>query len=174
MKALLICGPSGSGKSTFVRQLIRQYPDKYIKAVQYTTRPRREGEAANEYVFVTPEEFKKVHSSLVGITHVNGNVYGSKIDFKEERIQIFILNKEGIADFQYMALSFEDAQVKTLGVYRDLEKCCAARTSRDPEFIKDEFKTLSLANAIFQNVSEDITPEVISDLDEVIQKLFGE
>ena len=174
MKALLICGPSGSGKSTFVRQLIRQYPNRYIKAVQYTTRPRRDGEAENEYMFVTPDEFKKVHSSLVGITHVNGNVYGSKIDFEEKKIQIFILNKEGISDFQYMAMSFKDAEVKTLGVYRDLEKCCEARTSRDREFIKEEFKTLSLANAIFQNVSEEITPETISDLNEVIKKLFGE
>jgi energy-coupling factor transporter ATP-binding protein EcfA2 len=170
MKALIVCGPSGSGKSTLVKHLVRQYPDKYIKAVQYTTRPRREGESPNEYRFVTPEEFKKVASSLAGITHVNGNTYGSEILPFEKRIQIFILNKEGIADFRYISACL-DGEIEVLGVSRNFHKCCEARPSRTPEFIREEFKTLALADAVYDNDKE-ISPENLSDLNTLIDSLF--
>jgi len=174
MKALLVCGPSGSGKSTLVKRLIRQYPDTYIKAVQYTTRPRREGEAADEYKFVSPEEFEQVSKSLVGVTHINGNSYGSIMNPDEQRIQIFILNKDGIVDFQFLTAAISERHVKTLGVSRDFEKCCLARPSRSPEYIRSEFATFKFADKVFDNHYDELNAEAIADLNEVVQKMFEE
>lgn len=174
MKALLVCGPSGSGKSTLVKSLIRQYPDQYTKAVQYTTRPRREGEAVNEYRFVTPEEFETVRNKLVGITNVNGNSYGSLMDMDESKIQIFILNKSGILNFQLITASISELEAKTLGVSRDFEKCCAARPSRSPEYIRNEFSVFKFADKVFDNHYEELDAEAIADLNEVVTSMFEE
>jgi len=174
MKNLIVCGPSGSGKSTLVKLLVQMFPDKYVKATQCTTRPRREGESPDEYKFVSHDEFKKLASSLVGITHIGENSYGSIMDGKEQRIQIFILNGDGIKDFRYIAQCLKNSTTKCLGVYRDLEKCCASRPSRDPEYIKSEFKVLEMADQTYANIYASLDDSIIKDLDKAIDILFGD
>lgn len=175
MKTLIICGPSGSGKSTLVKKLVEKYPEKYVKALQYTTRPRREGEAADEYKFVDKEEFRQAHSSLVGVTHINGNSYGSVLNTNERRIQIFILNQEGVNDFMHIASCLGDSlKIRCLGISRDIEECVKARPSRSREYIAEEFKVLLEADQIYSNIWPTLNDDVIADLDKTVDIVFGE
>ena len=51
-KLLVICGPSGSGKSYLENKLCELYPDKYTSLLQFTTRPRREEDKLDSYLFL--------------------------------------------------------------------------------------------------------------------------
>ncbi|MCL2846230.1 MAG: AAA family ATPase [Firmicutes bacterium] len=59
-KIVVIEGPSGAGKDTVIRELIRRYPNKYIKMISMTSREMRDGEAqGNPYIFVTRAQFEE-------------------------------------------------------------------------------------------------------------------
>ena len=54
-------GCAGVGKNTIIRELIKQYPDKYGIFPTLTTRKMREGEKEGDpYHFVTREQFEKL------------------------------------------------------------------------------------------------------------------
>ena len=54
---IILIGESGSGKTTILNELEKK---GYKKAVNHTTRPKREGEDSSEYKFVTKDEFEKM------------------------------------------------------------------------------------------------------------------
>lgn len=55
---LLIIGPSGSGKSTLEKTLVNIDPDRFRKAISFTTRLPRQGELDGyDYHFLTKEQF---------------------------------------------------------------------------------------------------------------------
>lgn len=55
-KFAAIGGKSGVGKTTLVNSLITFYPNTFRRPISYTTRPRREGENKEEYIFISKEE----------------------------------------------------------------------------------------------------------------------
>lgn len=150
-KILIVCGCSGSGKSTLVDELTKAYPHKFAKAVQFTTRPRREGEAANAYQFVDNEKFDSIAMDLVGKTEFLGNRYGTYIEFEEPKIQLVILNEEGIKDLRSV---FGNKNVKVLGIKRNVEECYKSRETRSKEVIDKELDVYNYTDFIYDNDTE--------------------
>ena len=66
-KLLIFSAPSGSGKSTIINWLMENHPELNMKfSISCTSRPPR-GKEQNgvEYFFLTPEEFRKKHETIV-------------------------------------------------------------------------------------------------------------
>ena len=59
-KIIVLEGPSGVGKDTVAAELIKRYPDLYVKMPSTTTRAMRPHESqGNPYFFVTKAEFEE-------------------------------------------------------------------------------------------------------------------
>ncbi|MBX7110675.1 MAG: guanylate kinase [Dehalococcoidia bacterium] len=75
---VVISGPSGVGKDTLVDRLLAEHPE-FSRPVTMTTRAPRPGEVdGRDYVFVTPEEFRRRIDAGELLEHafIYGNLYG--------------------------------------------------------------------------------------------------
>jgi len=75
----VMSSPSGAGKTTITRALLKTNPD-LIVSVSATTRPRRAGEVhAQDYYFVSPEEFRDMvdNGEMLEHARVFDHYYGT-------------------------------------------------------------------------------------------------
>lgn len=75
----VLSSPSGAGKTTITRELLKQNDDLVI-SISATTRQRRAGEVhAQDYFFVTPDEFRDMVDNGEMLEHakVFDNYYGT-------------------------------------------------------------------------------------------------
>ena len=93
-KLFLVSAPSGAGKSSLIDAALARANKSDLPlelSVSYTTRLPRKGEYnANEYFFVSKEDFldKKNSNFFLEFAEVHGNLYGTSIDFVESKLSL--------------------------------------------------------------------------------------
>lgn len=101
-KLLVICGPSGSGKTTVEKFILTNFPNKYCRTIQYSTRSMRFNESQyNPYVFVDTAYFNSIKHSLIGVVDdlkLWKNEYGTANCLSHDKINVAIFSIEGIND----------------------------------------------------------------------------
>lgn len=96
---VFIVGVSGSGKSYIKDKLIEYYPNQYDKIIQYTTRNMRDGEInGKDYNFISKEKYNEIKENLFCKTEINGNLYGTPVNFNSNKIILLVVNSSGITD----------------------------------------------------------------------------
>ena len=68
-----ITGGSGSGKTVLARSLAACFPNEFVYAHQVTTRPWREGEPEDAYIFINEDQYMTLYPTLCGRTTI-GNI----------------------------------------------------------------------------------------------------
>lgn len=143
----VLSSPSGAGKTTITRALIKNNPEIQI-SISATTRPRRAGEVhAQDYYFVTPDEFRTMVENGEMLEHakVFDNYYGTprapvEKALSEGKDVIFDIDWQGTQ--QLYEIAAEDlVRVFILPPSRhDLEKRLKER-SRDTRETAEEIRT---------------------------------
>ena len=174
-KLLVICGPSGSGKSYLENKLCELYPDKYTSLLQFTTRPRREEDKLDSYLFlgsVTDADLmKRGGLKIIGETEIMNDVYGTFLNetVGPDVIQTVVLNRMGIDNLKNSP-HLKDYKVKTLKVLASPEVEVPHRYGRTEDYIQKEIDSLMNVEDIL--ITRTLDPFNYEDLDSAIQKLF--
>ena len=115
---IVILGESASGKTTLVNDFVAAHPD-YTRVVQYTTRPKRDGEEDGvAYHLITYDNFAKKFEDgfFAEIMDFRGWWYGTAVeDCKDSEKSIMALNP---AEWRQLKL----AGVNTTSVYLNVDK----------------------------------------------------
>lgn len=90
---VIITWPSWSGKTTLLTNLLKKYPEKYSKPLQYTTRKPRHDRELDDYVFLTREQFMKklTNGDFIEYVEYNKELYAIWKYFNEDITNIFIV-----------------------------------------------------------------------------------
>ena len=144
---LVICGPSGSGKSHLQRELQTRYPDKFIALEQYTTRPRRENDDLDSYIFLEKEEDLNREEymviDIIGQTEIHGAKYGTILTpVAAEQTSMAVLNRMGIDNLSKSEVLATGYDVKILKVLPTEDVEVPEREGRSPEYLEEELKSL--------------------------------
>lgn len=136
---LLIAGPSGSGKSYITDLLINEFPDKFVKLEQYTTRKKRT-KNENTYYFIDIKKYNKIKNNLFAKTCINGDYYGTTTNIVPNKLNIVIANIDGINDIKNWNHKNKDKyNIFILGIDSEDPKI---REGRPEEYIKYERNSL--------------------------------
>ena len=87
-RLIVLAAPSGAGKTTLVHELLSREPELEF-SISYTTRPKRPNEThAEDYFFVTKEEFDAMRDSdaFLEYAEVFDNWYGTSDEYVQSRI----------------------------------------------------------------------------------------
>ena len=93
-KLFLVSAPSGAGKSSLIDAALAKANKSDLPlelSISYTTRIPRKGESnANEYFFISNEDFlgKKDSNFFLECAEVHGNLYGTSADFVESKLSL--------------------------------------------------------------------------------------
>lgn len=86
---VVVSGFSGAGKGTLMKELMRQYPERYALSISATTRKPREGEQdGREYFFKTREEFEQLiaDNALIEYAQYVDNYYGTPKSYVDDQL----------------------------------------------------------------------------------------
>ena len=93
-KLFLVSAPSGAGKSSLIDAALAKANKSKLPlelSISYTTRSPRKGESnANEYFFISKEDFldKKNSDFFLEFAEVHGNLYGTSVDFVKSKLSL--------------------------------------------------------------------------------------
>ena len=173
----VMSSPSGAGKTTITRALLKNNADVTI-SISATTRPRRAGEVhAQDYFFVSPEEFRNMVDNGEMLEHakVFEHYYGTPRAPVESALQdgrdvLFDIDWQGTQQLSEMARD-DLVTVFILPPSRqDLEKRLRTR-SRDTRETEEQIRhRMSKAADELSHYSEYDYVIINNDIDEAIGK----
>lgn len=171
---IILIGESGSGKTTILNALAQK---GYRKAVNNTTRQKREGEEElGEYRFITKEEFEKMweNNQLLQRAEFNNEYYGIGIEsLQEDVVCISIVDsvqdiKNKVQEMKLMNISLitfyihvsTEERIKRMLKRGDPIEAIQKRISIDKEKFKDAEK---VADYVVENINvEETVNEIIA------------
>tara|TARA_B100000214_G_scaffold38510_1_gene24188 strand:- start:15 stop:644 length:630 start_codon:yes stop_codon:yes gene_type:complete len=117
-KLFLVSAPSGAGKSSLIDAVLARANKSDLPlelSVSYTTRLPRKGESnANEYFFVSKEDFldKKNSNFFLEFAEVHGNLYGTSVDFVESKLSLGVnlileIDVQGFRQINDLSMNYE-------------------------------------------------------------------
>ena len=151
---IILIGESGSGKTTILNELERR---GYKKAVNHTTRPRREEEKETaEYVFVTKDEFNDMwdEGKLLQRAEFNNEYYGISSDSLREDVACIQI-VDSIKDVKSKAfeLGFDERNITCFYINVPAEERTKRMLSRG-DSLEGIQKRLEIDNEKFKNARE--------------------
>ena len=117
-KLFLVSAPSGAGKSSLIDAALVKANKSDLPlelSISYTTRTPRKGESnANEYFFISNEDFlvKKDSNFFLEYAEVHGNLYGTSIDFVESKLSLGVnlileIDVQGFRQIDDLSINYE-------------------------------------------------------------------
>ena len=117
-KLFLVSAPSGAGKSSLIDATLVKANKSNLPlelSISYTTRTPRKGESnANEYFFISNEDFlvKKDSNFFLEYAEVHGNLYGTSVDFVESKLSLGVnlileIDVQGFRQIDDLSINYE-------------------------------------------------------------------
>lgn len=151
---IILIGESGSGKTTILNELEKR---GFKKAINHTTRPRREDEKETaEYEFVTKDQFNDMWDAgkLLQRAEFNNEYYGISSDSLREDVACIQI-VDSIADVKSKAfdLGFDEKNITCFYIYVPAEERTKRMLARG-DSIEAIQKRLEIDNEKFKNAKE--------------------
>lgn len=153
LKPVVIFGRTGCGKNTVMEELLKL---GYTRIVEYTTRPKRDGETEDDYHFVTEEEYMKLslngkfaedksYNTIYGIWR-----YGAlKSDFCEDKVAI-------MGPRQLMQIWERNIPVTSIFIDTPLE-CIYERTGKRGDNINEVKRRIEADDKVYEAIKDKAT-----------------
>ena len=117
-KLFLVSAPSGAGKSSLIDAALARAIKSDLPlelSISYTTRLPRKGESnANEYFFISEEDFldKKNSNFFLEFAEVHGNLYGTSVDFVKSKLSLGVnlileIDVQGFRQINDLSMNYE-------------------------------------------------------------------
>ncbi|MBD62759.1 MAG: guanylate kinase [Gammaproteobacteria bacterium] len=181
-KLFLVSAPSGAGKSSLINSVLKisneiDFPLEL--SISYTTRPPRKGESnANEYFFISKEDFlqKKSSNFFLEYAEVHGNWYGTSFEFVQSKLNngvnlILEIDVQGYRQINELNLNFESIFILPPSI-NSLEKRIKMRGDKDLDVINLRLKNakdeLTYANEYEHIVINDYFEDASIELFKII------
>lgn len=150
IKLLVLFGIRGVGKSYLVNSLVKNYPEYFYKVKQVTTRPRRENEAFEEYIWLNKDEYEAYKDQYFAKTEVMGNYYGTVLSYihpdDQKKIGLIIVDCNGLRDFG--ALDITKYNILKVGL--DTTNQYTVERNTDEKKLEDNMKAFSEVDFIIK------------------------
>ena len=181
-KLFLVSAPSGAGKSSLINSVLKisneiDFPLEL--SISYTTRSPRKGESnANEYFFISKEDFlqKKSSNFFLEYAEVHGNWYGTSFEFVQSKLNngvnlILEIDVQGYRQINELNLNFESIFILPPSI-NSLEKRIKMRGDKDLDVINLRLKNakdeLTYANEYEHIVINDYFEDASIELFKII------
>ncbi len=143
-QVVVISGPTGSGEGTITNELIKRYPDRFVRLVTATTRPPRDQEQHGiDYYFFSKEEFLRLKEEGVipeaGYIANRDTYYGSYVPDLEAKIAKGLIS---IANVQIVGTKFYKKNYDATTIFIEppsIDVTMARVRKRSPGLSEDEY-----------------------------------